>query len=178
MNQQSLANTALVLELPFPVQQKMQQLRERFDPVLAKNIPGEITIAGSSGLGTIAAGQNSELVLGELNQIARETKAFTARFGPVRRFPDSTVYVFLPEPETPFQRLHQLLKQSLISFAPSKYPFQPHCSLHIWGKLTSEQETEILQAKLTEIFTLTNLALYQQVSEQAVALIERFYFSP
>lgn len=170
----NLTATAVVLEVPFPVSQRIQELRERFDPVLARSVPVEITIAGSSGLATLAPGQDSGAVLAALQQIAAVIPPFTAAFGRAFRFPRSTVYALTVKPLRPFRELHQRLKTAPIKFLPSPFHFMPHCSLHIWGELPETLAQEILQTRIPERFTIRNMALYQRVSDTAVALVTRF----
>lgn len=170
----NLTATAVVLEVPFPVSQRIQELRERFDPVLARSVPVEVTIAGSSGLAVLAPGQDSAAVFATLQQIAAATPSFTAAFGRAFRFPHSTVYALTVKPLRPFRELHQRLKTAPVRFLPSPFHFMPHCSLHIWGELPETLAQEIIQTRIPEHFGISNLALYQRVSDTAVALVARF----
>jgi hypothetical protein len=53
--------TFIVLEVPPPVADVIRRWRERFDPVVA-TFPVEITLTGSSGVGTLASDQDREEV--------------------------------------------------------------------------------------------------------------------
>lgn len=177
MNHINLSETAVVMELPSPVKEAVQKLRDKFDLVLADNIPVEITIAGSSGLGTIAPGQDSKMVIAELTRIAKEQPVIEACFGKVFRFPGSTVFALSLIPEDPFFEFQQRLKSSLIRFEESAYSFKPHCSVHIWGEVNSSQEKELLEVTLKDCFSLDSFALYQLVGTNTPALLERFGLS-
>ncbi|HOJ76921.1 MAG TPA: 2'-5' RNA ligase family protein [Bacillota bacterium] len=172
----NLSNVAIVLELPPTVAEKVLDLRAIYDPDLALNIPVEITVAGSSGLGTIEPDQDSELVFAELEQIAQETAPFEIYLDKVFRFPNSLVYSFAIGAAQPIIDLHRRLAASKIRFKASPYPFVPHCSLHIWGELDPELESELLKIQITDRFMLDSFALYQLVEAKAVALVKRYQF--
>lgn len=172
-----LTGSAIVMELPSPVKEKIQKLRERFDPVLADNIPVEITIAGSSGLGTLVPQQSSQLIIAELYRIAKKQPVITARLGSVFRFPDSDVYALSVDPIDPFLEFHRKLIRSPIKFGRSPYPFKPHCSLHIWGKVSCGEAVALFGTELRDSFQLNSFALYQLIGDKTVALVERFYLN-
>ena len=174
MNNLNLTDTAIVMEIPSPVKEQIEKLRQKFDPILAENIPAEITIAGSSGLGTIAPGQDGHKIVEMLKQIAASTKAFRVSLGKVVNFTNSSVYAFSVIPQVDFFMLHEMLKTSNIRFNPSIYPFYPHCSIHIWGMLSPEKEEEIMKAVIEEEFLLSSIAIYQLVEGKAAVLVRRF----
>lgn len=169
-----LAGTAVVMELPDPVKQAVQKLRERFDPFLADNIPVEITIAGSSGMGTIAPGQNGAFILDELQKVASKMKAFRACLGKVICFPGTPIHVFEVLPLEPFNQLYRLLTASPIIFTQSSHPFFPHCSLHIWGEVGAFQRKEMMRQTVPGDFWLDSFALYQLVQGKTAVLVKRF----
>lgn len=172
-----LTDAAVVMELPYPIRERVQRLRDCFDPVLANNIPPEITVAGSSGVGPIAPGQDGRKILKSLASIAHQWQPFRAELGPVRQFPNSTVYAFSVKDEEPFYRFHRALLATGIRFKPSEYPFSPHCSLHIWGKLPKKAHQRISSCSVKGEFLIDSFALYQLVQGKAAALVERFKFN-
>lgn len=172
-----LTDVAVVMELPSPVKDHVQRFRDLFDPVLANNIPAEITIAGSSGVGSIAPGQDGRKILKALAAVAQKWEPFSAELGPVRQFPNSTVYAFSVIREEPFYQFHHALLKTGIRFSPSEYPFFPHCSLHIWGELSQELQQRIMECSVKGAFLIDSFALYQLVQGNAAVLVERFKFN-
>lgn len=174
MDRLELGGSAIVMEIRGRVRQQVQWLREEFDPVLADNIPVEITVAGSSGIGPILPGQDGAVILNELSCIAHRMKPFEARLGQVTRFPGTDIFVFEVLPREPFETFYQWLLDTSIQFDSSPHPFFPHCSLHIWGEVGPELEAKMMQQTITDSFWVDSFAIYQRVEERAVALVERF----
>lgn len=173
-----LGGSAIVCEVQGTVKEQVQRLREKFDPVLANDIPVEITVAGSSGIGSITFGQDGAAILDELARIAKQLKPFEARLGSVTRFPGTDIFVFEVLPREPFETIYHWLLGSSIAFASSINPFFPHCSLHIWGKVEPEQEAEMMRQRITGSFWVDSFAVYQRIDDKAVGLVDRFRFKP
>ncbi len=169
-----LGGSAIVFEVRGDVGERVQRLREKFDPVLANEIPVEITVAGSSGVGPIAFGQDGETVLNELGRIARRLKPFEAWLGRVIRFPGTDIFVFEVLPREPFELFYRWLSDSSIVFEPIVNPFFPHCSLHIWGPVGPELAAEMLRQRIKGSFRVDSFAVYQRIGEKTVGLAERF----
>jgi 2'-5' RNA ligase len=176
MTNLDLTGAAIAAELPQPQSGLILELRRRFDPQLAEGLIPEITIAGSSGLGAIASGQDSAVILAELARIATLIPPFTIEFAPVIRFPGTRVYVLPIHPVMPFAKLQRLL-QVIIRFEPSPHPFLPHCSLHIKGELSNDLDGELLRLKPPGRCTIDNIAVFQRTGELAATEISRFMLS-
>ena len=162
--------TYIVLELPSPVDAEIQRLRRHYDPHLA-TYPAEITVAGSSGLGTLGPEEDYDAVLGTLQTLARVHLPIRMRFVATRRFASGPVIWLAPEDPAPFVALHQGIAQSGLSFRPHKFPYTPHCSL-----TTSELDPEKTKALLAEPFprdpfALTRLSLYAVVDRTPKRLV-------
>jgi hypothetical protein len=171
-----LTGAAIVAELPPPQSGIIRELRQRYDPQLAAGLLPEITIAGSSGLGPIAPGQDSETVLAEIARIATLIPPFIIDFSPVIRFPGSRVYVLPVHPVMPFAKLQRLLQVS-IRFEASPHPFLPHCSLHIKGDLPPDLDGELLRLEPPKRCIIDNIAVFQRTGEVSAVEVSRFILS-
>jgi 2'-5' RNA ligase len=152
--------TYICLDLPDPQAQFILNIRKHQHDKFRAALPAEITIAGSSGVGVIKAGQEPAFVFSTLQNIATHTKPITASFGRVLRFPRTDIFVLTLQDETPFRELHQRIAVSGISFEPNPFPFQPHCTLRSRSPVSPEEEAELLSLHVPGIFTLDTLSVY------------------
>jgi 2'-5' RNA ligase len=152
--------TYICLDLPDPQAQLVLTIRKRQQDEFRAALPAEITVAGSSGIGVIKAGQNPAFVFSTLQNIAARTKPITASFGRVLRFPRTDIFVLTLQDETPFREIHQRIATSGISFEPNPFPFQPHCTLRSRSPVTPEEEAELLSFTVPGVFTLDTLSVY------------------
>jgi hypothetical protein len=119
--------TFIVAELPDDVAAWVRSVRAAFEPAIA-HLPAEITLAGSSGVRPISAGQDVASIRSKLEAALAGRLPFWARFEGIGSFPGTEIFFASPEPE-PFVALHQAIVNSGIAFAPSAFPYRPHCSL-------------------------------------------------
>ena len=164
--------TYVVLELPTAVGERVHDIRGRYDRRLAA-FPAEITVAGSSGVGTIAPGQEATAVFRALERVAAAHLPFFTRFIAISRFAAGPVVWLRPATPTPFSGLQRSLVAAGIRFLPHKFAYTPHCSL-----CTSSLAPMALDALLREdfprdTFELSSLALYE-VADGRAGLVKRF----
>jgi 2'-5' RNA ligase len=152
--------TYICLDLPEPQAQLVLDIRRHQHDEFRAALPAEITIAGSSGVGVIKAEQKPEVVFSTLQHIAAQTKPIQASFGRVRRFPRTDIFVLTLQDEIPLRELHQRIVASSIRFEPSRFPFQPHCTLRSRSPVSSEEEAELLSFHIPGVFTLDTLSIY------------------
>ena len=106
--------TYLIAELGGDVVPLVLEMRQRFNPD-NQYWPADITIAGSSGVGTLKLGQDLAHVVEKFSPII-ERLAFTElAFSTVERFPDTGIYYLNPERQK-FDRLHQAIIGSDVEF--------------------------------------------------------------
>lgn len=119
--------TYLIAELSGDVVPLVLSMRKRFNP---DNVfwPADITIAGSSGVGTIKHGQHLSDVVDKLAPIVSALGFSDCHFEAVHRFPNTGIYYLLPERE-PFDRMHAAVVDSDVEFNDSEWPYNPHCTL-------------------------------------------------
>lgn len=156
------ADTYIVLDLAGPAAAEVRRARESHGYDFYGALPVEITIAGSSGLGTPAPDQDALQVFSTVDRIAADTPAITGRFGPMLRFPDTDIFVLTMEDPQPFIELHQRIGESEIEFLPSPYPFMPHCTVRgpVVGAASSEEAEELLEMSIDQPFRCEMLSTY------------------
>jgi len=120
----------IVLNIPSPVADELRDIRSFFDPPRA-HMAIEISLCGSNGRGTIFPGQDPDMVFKEIDTIAGKTEAFSARFGHVEHFPDTGIFYYTLKNPEPFEKMHSLFVESNIKFAPTDFPYEPHCTLKL-----------------------------------------------
>jgi 2'-5' RNA ligase superfamily len=159
--------TYLVLDLPQPICTEVLEMRQRFDLYQA-GLPPEITVAGSSGAGTVAQGQDPLPVLRAIEAVARRHLPFTCSFESMRRFSGVPVFWLCPRDRAPFDALHRALLESGIKFDASPFPFNPHCTVSSKEELSKHQEAELLASPVPQLeFLLDELRVYQVAGGQA-----------
>lgn len=164
--------TYIVLELPPSTGDRVLDIRRRYDQRLA-DFPVEITVAGSSGLGSISQNQDARAVFTSLASIADDYLPITTRFVGISCFETGPVVWLQPAESAPFVALQQSLKASEIQFLPHKFPYTPHCSL-CTSNLDSGAKNALFAEKFPqEPFELLTLALYTVVDGKP-RLVRRF----
>lgn len=119
--------TYLIAELAGDVVPLVSTMRKRFNPDHLY-WPADITIAGSSGVGTLKEGQDINEVVEHLTPIVQEYGFSDLKFLGVGRFPTTGIYYLMPEREK-FDRLHEAVVGSAVEFNENAWPYNPHCTL-------------------------------------------------
>jgi hypothetical protein len=161
------------MELPASVSKCVLDIRKRYDDRLAA-FPAEITVAGSSGVGTIAAGQDAHVVLAALKQVANEHLPIHTHFVKISRFAIGPIIWLQPVDPTPFVAIQQALISTNIQFLPHKFGYTPHCSLSARDLAPDEVEALIQESFPRDVFVLSSLALYTVVGGRA-NFVERLH---
>jgi 2'-5' RNA ligase len=120
--------TFIVLEIPPPLSEAVQLLRNSLATPTSR-LPVEITVAGSSGTGPIPAGTGKAETEAILKSVLSGLKPFSMQFQEIRRFPNTNIFYIAPQNRQPFDHIHGTLKASGITFAPGRWPYNPHCTL-------------------------------------------------
>lgn len=123
------AHTSICLDLSGPAAAAIQALRRRCGYGQNGVNPPEITVAGSSGVGPLAVGQDAAEVFAALDAVAARTPPVTVDFAGLVRFPDTDIVVAVPADPGPLTALHEQLVASGISFDPDEHPWTPHCTI-------------------------------------------------
>ena len=154
------ANTYAVLDVPVPVADQVMAIRTRHRDELRAALPVEITVIGSSGVGEFEAGQDPARVYSTLDALAAGTTPIRARFGPVRRFPGTDIFVLRLVDEQPFRALQERIAASGILFRSSPFPFTPHCTLRSRSPVSEWDVADLLSIRITDEFLLDVLSVY------------------
>ena len=151
----------IVLEIPSPVRGVIQSLRDSL-ATPASRLPIEITVAGSSGVGPIPAGTGKDETESILRSVLANLKPFQVQFQEIRRFPNTNIFYLAPQERQPFDRIHGTLKASGLTFGPSPWPYNPHCTLR-GGPMTGPASAEeILSLSFPrQDFVIDTLSIYE-----------------
>lgn len=147
-------------ELSGPVADEIQAIVERHDPKLGSGRRPHITLAGSSGLGPIAADTTVELMRERLEPITSTTPPIELVLGTPERFPATQIVVLPVSPRGPLRALHDRIGASGLHFARPRFAFSPHVTLNLYRTLTRETLDSLLAVRITEPVTLDRLRLY------------------
>jgi len=128
--------TYLIAELTGDVIPLVTGFRRRFNPDRI-TWPVDITIIGSSGIGTIKEGQNLSKIIDLLTPIIEKYSFNTVEFISVSRFPNTGIFYLEPKAE-PFNLLHNEVVKSGILFNHNEWPYNPHCTLRASDEFTDE----------------------------------------
>ena len=150
----------IVLDIPAPMEEKIQALRSHFDAGRA-DMPAEVTLTGSCGVGTILPGQEIAFVAREMDRVAARFAPFQAEFDHVERFQNTDIYYLAFRNPAPFAALHRALAETEIRFHPTAYPFVPHCTLKLRQHPTEQELLELFFLNAPkEPFLLGGMSLY------------------
>ena len=151
----------IVLEIPAPVGGMIQTIRDSLATPVAR-LPVEITVAGSSGVGPIPPGTDTRETEGMLKSVLAGLKPFQVRFQEIGCFPNTNIFYLSPQERRPFDDIHKALKESGIRFAPSPWPYNPHCTLRggpMNGNVLAEDILSLSFPK--EDFVIDTLSIYE-----------------
>jgi 2'-5' RNA ligase len=151
----------VVLDVPSPFAERVLELRARHGDIFRMSLPAEITITGSGGLGVLARDQDPARVFASLDRVAAQTSPIRARFGPVRRFPDSDTFYLSLVDEAPFRALQQRIVGSGLLFEPAAFPFVPHCTLRTRSPVSTAEAADLLKVRVDGEFLLDSLTVYE-----------------
>ena len=147
-------------ELSGAVADDIQTIAERYDPKLARSHRPHLTLAGSSGLGPIAADTPVSLLRERLEPITSTTAPVELVLQPPERFPATEIVVMSVSPRGPIRELHDRIGASGLHFARPRFAFSPHITLSLYRTLTRESLAALLSVRITQPVTLDRLRLY------------------
>jgi 2'-5' RNA ligase len=128
---------------------RIAELQRQYDPRLAALAQDpHVTLAGSSGMGPIAADTTLAELESALGAIAAETRPITLRFSRPTRFMQTQIVVLPLDPHGPLRTLHERIKTSGLRAAAPRFYFTPHVTLNLYRELPPD----LLAALLAERF--------------------------
>lgn len=147
-------------ELAGPVADQIQAIAAEHDPKLARSHRPHITIAGSSGLGPMAADTTVAAMRERLEPITRVTPPFGVILDRPERFPATEIVVLPVSPRGSIRQLHDRIGASGLHFAIPRFAFSPHVTLNLYRTLTPESLNALLAVRITQPVTLDRLRFY------------------
>lgn len=150
----------VLTELPGEAGQQIRELQQRYDPKLARLTPPHITLAGSSGVGTIPTDTPVERIREALAPIAATTAPMALPFGAPHRFMQTEIISLPLDPHGPLRTLHERIARSGLPFRQARFLFSPHCTLSFYPTLTPKIERELLAVRVTAPARIERLHIY------------------
>ena len=163
----------ICFDLPEPMATTIMNIRISQADDFRMQLPAEITVAGSSGIGLIARDEDPDKVFAILKEICSQTEPMTLQFKQVDRFPNSDVFVMRLVDESPLKAFQARLAQSGIRFEPVAFDvYTPHCTLRSRSPVTDEEAADLLALQLSDPFTIAKLSIYRMDQLPMTHLIE------
>ncbi len=150
--------TYLISELAGDVVALVKEMRQRFNP--DHDWPVDITIAGSSGVGTIKEGQDINDVIRAFRPIINSHGFTDVTFLSADKFPNTGIYYLAPERRY-FDSLHKAIAGSEIQFNENQWPYNPHCTLRAGTEPTDECDLLFKSMNLPKNSIIECFSLYQ-----------------
>jgi len=158
-------------ELTGPVADEIQSIIERHDPKLARARRPHVTLAGSSGVGPIAASTSAIELRDALESVAAATPPLLLELGRAERFPGTEIVVLPIAPRGAIRALHDRIATSGLHFARPRFAFSPHVTLNLYRTLTQERLRTLLMTRMMEPVLLDRLQCYFTSESNAARLL-------
>lgn len=139
---------------------RIAEVQAAYDPRLARLGPPHITLAGSSGVGPIAADYTVDELRAHLAPIAETTAPITLRFGRPTRFMQTEIVVLPLDPHGPLRTLHERIKTSGLRAAPPRFYFTPHATLSLYREQPPAALKELLALRFDEPMVADQLEVH------------------
>jgi 2'-5' RNA ligase len=133
---------------------RIAEVQATYDPRLARLGPPHITLAGSSGVGPIAAELTIQELRAGLAPIAETTAPITLRVGRPTRFMQTEIVVLPLDPHGPLRTLHERIKTSGLRAAAPRFFYTPHVTLSLYREQPPAALKELLAMRFDEPFTI------------------------
>jgi 2'-5' RNA ligase len=153
-------DTYVVLDMPPPIWKHVKSIRERYASPLTI-LPVEITVIGSSGIGTFHKEQDIDAAFELIDSVAASFAPFTTAFLRVTTFPNTGVFYYEPSDPQPFIELQSDIVSTGLKFNESPFPFTPHCTIVKFDNPSQELVNEMLSLPVPKgEFMLGALSIY------------------
>ena len=133
-----------------PVGDRIAALQEEHDPKILKLGQPHVTVAGSSGMGPIAATTPIAELEDRVGAIAAETATISLQFGRPTRFMQTEIVVLPLDPHGPLRTLHERIKTSGLRSAAPRFFFTPHVTLTLYRQLPPNVLKSLLREQFDE----------------------------
>lgn len=142
------------------VGERIAEVQAEYDPRLARLGPPHVTLAGSSGVGPIAANTSPEELRERLAPITERTPPIEIRFGAPTRFMQTEIVVLPLDPHGPLRTLHEAIKTSGLRAAQPRFFFTPHATLSLYREQPRDAMRALLAMRFDEPATIDRIECY------------------
>ena len=140
----------IIAPITGPVGDRIAALQGAHDPRILKLGLPHVTVAGSSGMGPVAANTAEEELMERIGPIAADTAPIELRFGRPTRFMQTEIVVLPLDPHGPLRTLHERIKMSGLRAAAPRFFFTPHVTLSLYRELPSATLKSLLRQQFDE----------------------------
>ena len=133
-----------------PVGERIAKVQAEYDPRLTRLGPPHVTLAGSSGMGPIAADTPVAELRDRLGPIAASTAPISLAFGRPTRFMQTEIVVLPLDPHGPLRALHERIKTSGLRAGAPRFFFTPHVTLNLYRELPPDAMRAIVAERFPE----------------------------
>lgn len=139
----------IIVELVGEAGELVRAIQEKYDPKLARLNPPHLTLAGSSGVGSIPAETKVPELRAALEPIAATTAPMLLPLEKPLRFMQTEIVVLPMDPHGPLRTLHERIARSGLKFKPARFSFTPHVTMSFFPTLTPQVERELLAVRIS-----------------------------
>lgn len=157
MASRNKAGIFVIADIPGPVGERIAALQKKYDPLVTRLGPPHVTIAGSSGMGPIAADTSVDELRERLAPIAESTEPITLRFGQLTRFMQTEIVVLPLDPHGPLRTLHERIKTAGLRAAAPRFFFTPHVTINLYRELPRAALAELMAERFPEPVTIESI---------------------
>ena len=147
----------VIAEVGGAVGERIRQIQRQYDPKLANALPPHVTIAGSSGVGPIAADTAVVELRARLQPICRDTAVLELPLQHPHRFMQTDIIVLPIDPYGPIRPLYERIAASGLRFAGTKHTFTPHVTLSFYRTLEPDDARRLLAMRIEEPLRITSV---------------------
>lgn len=150
----------IIAPIAGPLGDRIAALQAATDPRILRLGPPHLTIAGSSGMGPIAADTPLAELEERLAPIARETAPIELKFGRPEKFMQTEIVVLPLDPHGPLRALHERIKTSGLRAAKPRFYFTPHVTLSLYRELPKSVLTSVLAERFDEAVMVDRIEVH------------------
>jgi 2'-5' RNA ligase len=150
---------------------RIAALIREIDPKFANLFRPHVTLAGSSGVGVLPLGTPVAEIRAALDAVGEAVAPLDFVFGAPERFPATNI-IMLPLPvHGPVRWLHDRIATSGLPFAPPKFAFTPHCTVHFFRTMTDETWARARRFRVRGAIRVDRLQAYATREPQPATLL-------
>lgn len=147
----------IIAPIEGPVGARIAELQATHDPRILKLGPPHLTLAGSSGMGPIAADTPMAELEAALAPIAASTAPISLAFGRPTKFMQTEIVVLPLDPHGPLRALHERIKTSGLKAQAPRFFFTPHVTLSLYRELPRESLAALVSTRFDEPVMITRI---------------------